>query len=146
MGLYPKLGSLRVGSLREGSLREGSLREGSLREGSLREGSLREGSLREGSLREGSLREGSLREGSLREGSLREGSLREGSLRVVTELISSYLDKIMAPIVRSLPSYVKDSQHALHIFRDFNFLAKTNLFSLWILHLFTPSSLIGKVF
>ena len=26
-----------------------------------------------------------------------------------TELISSYLDKIMAPIVRSLPSYVKDS-------------------------------------
>ena len=30
-----------------------------------------------------------------------------------TKLISSYLDKIMAPIVRSLPSYVKDSQHAL---------------------------------
>ena len=28
-----------------------------------------------------------------------------------TELISRYLDKIMAPIVRSLPSYVKDSQH-----------------------------------
>jgi len=25
-----------------------------------------------------------------------------------TELISSYLDKIMAPIVRSLPSYIKD--------------------------------------
>ena len=39
-----------------------------------------------------------------------------------TELISSYLDKIMAPIVRSLPSNVKDSQHALQIFRDFNFL------------------------
>jgi len=32
-----------------------------------------------------------------------------------TEPISSYLDKIMAPIVRSLPSYVKDSQHALQI-------------------------------
>ena len=30
-----------------------------------------------------------------------------------TELISSYLDKIMAPIVKSLPSYIKDSQHAL---------------------------------
>ena len=41
-----------------------------------------------------------------------------------TDLISSYLDKIMAPIVRSLPSYVKDSQHALQIFRDFNFLGE----------------------
>ena len=30
-----------------------------------------------------------------------------------TELIFSYLDKIMAPIVKTLPSYVKDSQHAL---------------------------------
>ena len=36
-----------------------------------------------------------------------------------TQLISSYLDKIMAPIVKSLPSYIKDSQHALEIFRDF---------------------------
>ena len=44
-----------------------------------------------------------------------------------TELISSYLDKIMAPIVRSLPSYVKDSQHALQIFRDFNFLDEDKL-------------------
>ena len=35
-----------------------------------------------------------------------------------TELISSYLDKIMAPIIRSLPSYVKDSQHALQIFHE----------------------------
>ena len=32
-----------------------------------------------------------------------------------TQLISSYLDKIMAPTC-------KDSQHALQIFRDFNFL------------------------
>ena len=38
-----------------------------------------------------------------------------------------YLDKIMAPIVRSLPSYVKDSQHALQIFRDFNFLGEGKL-------------------
>ena len=30
----------------------------------------------------------------------------------------------MAPIVRSLPSYVKDSQHALQIFCDFNFLGE----------------------
>ena len=44
-----------------------------------------------------------------------------------TELISSYLDKIMAPIVRSLPSYVKDSEHMLQIFRDFNFLGKDKL-------------------
>ena len=33
-----------------------------------------------------------------------------------TELISSYLDKIMAPIVKTLPSYIKDSQHALKNF------------------------------
>ena len=44
-----------------------------------------------------------------------------------TELISSYLDKIMAPIVRSLPSYVKDTQHALQIFRGFNFLGEDKL-------------------
>ena len=37
------------------------------------------------------------------------------------ELISSYLDNIIAPIVRSLPSYVKDSQHALQIFLRFQF-------------------------
>ena len=30
----------------------------------------------------------------------------------------------MAPIVKTLPSYVKDSLHALEIFRDFNFLDK----------------------
>ena len=63
-----------------------------------------------------------------------------------TELISSYLDKIMAPIVRSLPSYVKDSQHALQIFAISISLVKTNLFLLWILHPFTPSSLMAKVF
>ena len=45
----------------------------------------------------------------------------------------------MAPIVETLPSYTKDSQHALEIVRDFNFLAKTNFFSLWILHLFIVS-------
>ena len=65
-----------------------------------------------------------------------------------TELISSYLDKLMAPIVRSLPACVKDSQHALQIFHDFNFLGEDKLinFSLWILRLFTPSSLMAKVF
>lgn len=44
-----------------------------------------------------------------------------------TELISSYLDKVMAPIVKSLPSYIKGSQHALEIFRDFNFLGEDKL-------------------
>ena len=33
----------------------------------------------------------------------------------------------MAPIVRALPSYVKDSEHALQIFRDFNFLGENKL-------------------
>ena len=46
---------------------------------------------------------------------------------VPLKLISSYLDKIMAPIVKSLPSYIKDSQHAFEIFRDFNFLGKDKL-------------------
>ena len=30
----------------------------------------------------------------------------------------------MAPIVKTLPSYIKDSQHALEIVRDFNFLGQ----------------------
>ena len=47
--------------------------------------------------------------------------------RCPTELISSYLHKIMAPIVRSLPPYVKDSQHVLQIFSDFNFLGEYKL-------------------
>ena len=55
-----------------------------------------------------------------------------------TELISSYLDKIMAPIVKSLPSYIKDSQHALEIFRDFNFLGEDKLiFTMDISSLYT---------
>ena len=55
-----------------------------------------------------------------------------------TELISSYLDKIMAPIVRSLPSY--------KFFAISISCVKTNLFLLWILHPFTPSSLMAKAF
>ena len=55
-----------------------------------------------------------------------------------TKLISSYLDKIMAPIVKSLPSYIKDSQHALEIFRDFNFLGEDKLiFTMDISSLYT---------
>ena len=63
-----------------------------------------------------------------------------------TELISSYLDKIMTPIVKSLPSYIKDSQHALEIFRDFNFLSEDKLIFAMDIHLYTPSFPIAKVF
>ena len=38
-----------------------------------------------------------------------------------TELISSYLDSLMLPIVQSLPTYIKDTNHALNIFNDFQF-------------------------
>ena len=45
---------------------------------------------------------------------------------------------IMAPIVKSLPSYIKDSQHALEIFRDFNFLGQDKLiFTMDISSLYT---------
>ena len=56
-----------------------------------------------------------------------------------TELISSYLDKIMAPVVRSLPSYVNDSEHALQIFRYFHFLGEDKLiqFTMDIISLYT---------
>ena len=33
----------------------------------------------------------------------------------------------MTPIVKTLPSYIKDSQHALEIVRDFNFLGQDKL-------------------
>ena len=36
-----------------------------------------------------------------------------------TELISSCLDRIKVPIVKSLPSYIKDINHALEIFSGF---------------------------
>ena len=45
---------------------------------------------------------------------------------------------IMAPIVKSLPSYIKDSQHALEISRDFNFLGQDKLiFTMDISSLYT---------
>jgi len=45
-----------------------------------------------------------------------------------TELISSYLDRIIVPIVKSLQSYVKDTNHALEIFGDFNFFGENKHF------------------
>ena len=62
-----------------------------------------------------------------------------------TEVISSYLDKIMAPIVKTLPSYIKDSQHELEIFRYFSILGQNSLFSPEILHIFILSFLKTKV-
>ena len=48
-----------------------------------------------------------------------------------TELISIYLDKVMTPIVQSLPSYLKDSNHTLEIFSVLSvFRARTKSFSL----------------
>ena len=44
----------------------------------------------------------------------------------------------MAPIVKSLPSYIKDSQHALEIFHDINFFGEENhIFTLDISSLYT---------
>ena len=44
----------------------------------------------------------------------------------------------MAPTVTSLPSYVKDNQHALQIFRDFNFLGEDKLiFTMDVTSLYT---------
>ena len=42
-------------------------------------------------------------------------------------LISSYLDKVMTPIVKSPPSCIKDSNHALEIFRNFNFSGENKI-------------------
>ena len=44
----------------------------------------------------------------------------------------------MTPIVKSLPSYIKDSTHALQIFRDFNFSGQNKLiFTMDITSLYT---------
>ena len=60
-------------------------------------------------------------------------------LQLPTELISSYSDKIMAPIVNTLPFYIKDRQLHLKLFVILIPLSKTSLFSQWILHLFILS-------
>ena len=55
-----------------------------------------------------------------------------------TELISSCLNRIMTPIVKSLPSYIKDSTYALKIFHDFNFSGQEKLiFTMDITSLYT---------
>ena len=55
-----------------------------------------------------------------------------------TELTSSYLDKVMTSGVKSLPSYIKDSNHALEIFRNFNFSGENKIiFTMDITSLYT---------
>ena len=39
----------------------------------------------------------------------------------LTENISAYLDEVMAPFVKQLPTYVKDTNHALSIFDSYTF-------------------------
>ena len=55
-----------------------------------------------------------------------------------TEHISSYLDKIIVPFVKSLPSHIKDTNHALKIFRDFTLSGKNKfIFTMEITSLYT---------
>ena len=52
------------------------------------------------------------------------------SQQLEREILRNYnveLSTFMTPIVKTLPSYIKDSQHALEIFRDFNFLGQDKL-------------------
>ena len=37
------------------------------------------------------------------------------------ENISAFLDEVMTPLVRGLPTYVKDTNHDFHIFDSFRF-------------------------
>ena len=55
-----------------------------------------------------------------------------------TELISQYLDQIMSPFDKSLPSYIKDTNHVLKTFRGFNFPGQNKLiFTMEITSLYT---------
>ena len=55
-----------------------------------------------------------------------------------TKLTSSYLDKVMTPIVKSLPSYIKDSNHAFEIIRNFSFSSENKIiFTMNITSLYT---------
>ena len=55
-----------------------------------------------------------------------------------TDLISSFLDKKMAPFVESLPTYIKDTNHALNILKQFSFPGNNKfLFTMDITSLYT---------
>ena len=54
------------------------------------------------------------------------------------KLISSFLDKKMAPFVKSLPTYIKDTNHALNILKQFSFPGNNKfLFTMDITSLYT---------
>ena len=63
------------------------------------------------------------------------------SQQLEREILRNYnveLSTFMTPIVKTLPSYIKDNQHALEIFRDFNFLGQDKLlFTMDITSLFS---------
>ena len=63
------------------------------------------------------------------------------SQQLEREILRNYnleLSTFMTSIVKTLPSYIKDSQHALEIVRDFNFLGQDKLlFTVDITSLFT---------
>ena len=44
-----------------------------------------------------------------------------------TNLISKYLSQTLKPIVRALPSFVKDTNHALNLVKDFRFKGQKKL-------------------
>ena len=55
-----------------------------------------------------------------------------------TSNISAYLDSVMAPLVKQLPTYVKDSSHALQILESFSFTGSHRyLFTMDIRSLYT---------
>ena len=49
------------------------------------------------------------------------GRLIVSACSCLTENISAYLDEVLAPFVKSLPTYVKDTNYALHIVYSFRF-------------------------
>ena len=58
-----------------------------------------------------------------------------------TELISSFLDKKMAPFFKSLPTYIKDTNHTLNILKQFSFPGNNKfLFTMDITSLYTGYS------
>jgi hypothetical protein len=55
-----------------------------------------------------------------------------------TEIISRYLDNILAPIVQTLPTYIKDTTHALNIFNQYHFTGQQrHIFSMDVKALYT---------
>ena len=55
-----------------------------------------------------------------------------------TSQIAAYLDSLLTPMVQDLPTYIKDSAHALRIFKDFRFTGTTKyLFSMDVKSLYT---------